>query len=53
MDELNRRNTYLTKEDVQKAYRSLSMQHHPDKGGDNNKFIQITEAKNKCLAFLS
>jgi hypothetical protein len=40
-------------DDVKNAYRQLSMQHHPDKGGNSDKFIEITEAKNKCLAYLS
>lgn len=38
-------------EDVQKAYRKLSLEHHPDHGGDKEKFITITEAKNKCLSW--
>lgn len=38
---------------VTKAYRKLSLIHHPDKGGKQNKFIEITEAKNKCLMYLS
>ena len=42
-----------TLEDVKGAYRKLSMVHHPDKGGNRDKFIEITEAKNKCMAFLS
>ena len=42
-----------TIEDVTKRYRRLSMLHHPDKGGNKDKFIQITNAKNKCLAYLS
>lgn len=42
-----------TLEDVQKAYRKLSMEHHPDRGGDKEKFIAITEAKNKCLNWLN
>lgn len=42
-----------TVEDVQKAYRTLSMEHHPDRGGDKEKFIAITEAKNKCLNWLN
>lgn len=29
---------------VKKAYRGLSMQHHPDKGGDEAKFKEISEA---------
>ncbi len=29
---------------IKKAYRKLAMQHHPDRGGDQNKFQQIQEA---------
>lgn len=46
-------NDNATTDDVKNAYRQLSMQHHPDKGGNSDKFIEITEAKNKCLAYLS
>jgi len=45
--------TDATKEEVNSAYRKLSMKHHPDKGGKQDKFIEITEAKNKCLAYLN
>lgn len=31
-------------EEIKKAYRKLSMTHHPDKGGDEDKFKQINEA---------
>ncbi len=41
-----------TVDDVKKAYRKLSLEHHPDKGGNKEKFIEITEAKNKCLNWL-
>ena len=40
-----------SEEDVKKAYRKLSMEHHPDRGGNKEKFILITEAKNKCLSW--
>lgn len=40
-------------EDVKSAYKKLSLLHHPDKGGNQEKFIQITEAKNKCIAYLT
>jgi len=30
--------------DIKKAYRALSMEHHPDKGGDEEKFKEINEA---------
>jgi len=34
-----------TQEQIKKAYRKLSMQHHPDKnGGDDSKFKEINEA---------
>lgn len=31
-------------EELKKAYRKLAMEHHPDKGGDEDKFKQITES---------
>lgn len=31
-------------EEIKKAYRKLTMKHHPDKGGDANKFHKIQEA---------
>jgi hypothetical protein len=40
-------------DEVKTAYRQLSLQHHPDKGGSKEKFIEVTEAKNKCLSYLS
>ena len=33
-----------SKDDVKKAFRKLAQQHHPDKGGDEAKFKEITEA---------
>lgn len=33
-----------TKEDVKKAFRKLAQKYHPDKGGDEAKFKEITEA---------
>lgn len=33
-----------TKEDVKKAFRKLAQKHHPDKGGDEAAFKEITEA---------
>ena len=41
-----------TVDEVKSAYRKLSLQHHPDKGGSSEKFIEITEARDKCLAYL-
>lgn len=40
-----------TTDDVKSAYRCLIVQHHPDKGGSADKFREMTEARNKCLAF--
>lgn len=31
-------------EEIKKAYRKLAMQHHPDRGGDTEKFKEISEA---------
>jgi curved DNA-binding protein len=33
-----------TPEQIKRAYRKLASQHHPDKGGDKNKFQEIEEA---------
>lgn len=33
-----------SQDDIKKAYRKLSKQHHPDKGGDEEKFKQISSA---------
>ena len=33
-----------SQEDIKKAYRKLAVQHHPDKGGDESKFKEISEA---------
>jgi molecular chaperone DnaJ len=33
-----------TKDDVKKAFRKLAQKYHPDKGGDESKFKEITEA---------
>jgi DnaJ-class molecular chaperone len=33
-----------SQEDIKKAYRKLAMQHHPDRGGDINKFQEISVA---------
>lgn len=33
-----------SKEEIKKAFRKLAHEHHPDKGGDANKFKEISEA---------
>lgn len=40
-----------TEEEVKASYRNLSLIHHPDRGGKQETFVEITEAKNKCLAY--
>ena len=34
----------ISQEDLKKTYRKLSKQHHPDRGGNENKFKEIAEA---------
>lgn len=33
-----------SQDDIKKAYKKLAMQHHPDRGGDNKKFQEISQA---------
>ena len=33
-----------SKEDIKKAFRKLAMEHHPDKGGNAEKFKEVSEA---------
>jgi hypothetical protein len=40
-----------TVDEVKSSYRALSLKHHPDRGGKQEEFIALTEAKNKCLAY--
>jgi molecular chaperone DnaJ len=37
-------NETSTPDEIKKAYRKLAMEHHPDKGGDEEKFKKISEA---------
>ena len=37
-------NQNATDDEIKKAYKKLAMKHHPDKGGDEGKFKEITEA---------
>ena len=36
--------TKSTADEIKRAYRKLASQHHPDKGGDKNKFQEIEQA---------
>jgi DnaJ-class molecular chaperone len=36
--------TNASADDIKKSYRKLAMEHHPDRGGDEEKFKKITEA---------
>lgn len=45
--ELLELNSNATQDDIKKAYRKLSLKHHPDKGGDENLFKDISAAYNR------
>lgn len=38
-----------TTEEVKKAWRQLATIHHPDKGGDAEKFNELRQAYTRCL----
>lgn len=44
--------TAATSEEIMSAYRKLILTAHPDRGGSQDEFIKITEAKNVCLAWV-
>lgn len=39
-------NDDASKDEIKRAYRKLSLKHHPDKGGNNDVFAEINEAFN-------
>lgn len=42
-------NSSATAQQVKSAYRRLALIHHPDQGGTETKFIELTKAKDECL----
>lgn len=42
-----------TKEEIKKRHWELATLHHPDKGGSPAEFRKITEARDRCLAYVS
>lgn len=40
-----------TVEEINASYRKLILNVHPDRGGNQEEFCKITEARNKCLAW--
>lgn len=38
-----------TEDVIKQRYREMSLKMHPDRGGDQEQFIYLTECKNKCL----
>ena len=41
-----------TRADVERAYRRLAAQHHPDKGGSAERMAEINRARNEALAWI-
>jgi len=39
----------VTEDDIKKAYHKMCLVHHPDKGGDQQKFIEIKNAYDELL----
>jgi len=37
-------NKFSSKDDIKKRYHKLSLEHHPDRGGDSNIFKKVTES---------
>ena len=42
----------VTEVEVKKSFKQLVQIHHPDKGGNKERFEEIVEAKNKCIEYI-
>lgn len=42
-----------TEDEVKNRYRELALKAHPDKGGSQEQFLKLTDAKNKCMKWAS
>lgn len=42
-----------TVDDIQKRFRELALKAHPDRGGSQEKFIELTNHRNRCLKWAS
>lgn len=42
-----------TPDDIQKRFRELALKAHPDRGGSQEKFIELTNHRNRCLKWAS
>lgn len=42
-----------TPDDIQKRFRELTLKAHPDRGGSQEKFIELTNHRNRCLKWAS
>lgn len=38
-----------TEDQIKARWRELASEHHPDRGGDNDKFVEYSIAYKKCL----
>ena len=46
-------NRQASDKELKQAYKKASMQHHPDRGGDEDTFKKINEAYSTCLLYTS
>lgn len=46
-------NSNSSEDEVKAKYRDLALSFHPDRGGNMEDFVKLTEHKNKCLKWIS